>query len=158
MSEEKKVYDTDDRWMSYNVRLTKDAEVFPSKDPEKPPMVRLTFVSESRQAADSAMWIEANPTDRQADLCGFLRKGDNFPIDGKLCLRRYGDNNEKFALNLRRAECHINYDLLMKLKERGFVPGARKTTDGRRPSASAGNRVTRKMPEKPVQDVDFGDE
>jgi single-stranded DNA-binding protein len=151
MSEDRKKYDSPSNYENLEARLTKDAEKISDT------LVRLTICDESKAESDSPMWIEITPTDRQAHICSFLKKGDSFYVKGKLCLRRYGDNKEKFALNLRRAEVHISYDLKQKLKERGWeyqAPPPR--TGGPSPKATARPPANVKRPV--VDPVDFGDE
>lgn len=116
-------FDSSAKYIIHNARLAKDAEV---KETEKGKLVRLTFVDTSRNDADSDMWIEATVQDRNADFAAFLKKGDTLGVEGKLCLRRYGDNNEKFAHNLRFAEIFPPIGLHVEVKERGFTPGAGK--------------------------------
>ena len=118
MSEFKK-YDSDDVYINYSARLTKDPEVRVVGNKE---LVRLTFVSTSRAEGDEDMWIEATPQDSQMEIAKFLRHKDVLPIEGKPTLRKYGENKEKHAYNLRRTKLHINVELLMRCKERGYVP------------------------------------
>jgi single-stranded DNA-binding protein len=128
---EYKNYDPQDTFTIHNARLAKPADV---RDTEKGKMVKLTFVSTSRSETDSDLWVECTVSDRQTDLAAFLQKGDVIGISGKPCLRRFGDNNEKFAFNLRRAEIFPSVDLFVALKERGFTPG----TAGKAPQKTTG--------------------
>jgi single-stranded DNA-binding protein len=121
MSEFKK-FDSDDKYLNHSARLTKDPEVFPSKDPTKPPMVRLTFVSTSRQEKSKDIWIEAKVRDRDANIACFLKKGDTLPIEGKILLEEF---NGKLYHKLEQAQVHINVELLMACKTRGFVGGSK---------------------------------
>ncbi len=151
MSEDKK-YDSHDEYRNRNARLTKDAEVFPSKIPGKPPLVRLTFVSESRQEKSKPLWVEAKIRDFDANLAQYLKKGDTLPVEGKPVLETYGEG--KTAFKLDRAAIFPSIELFMKLKERGFTPGAGGAAGGK---PSGGARRGRGKPVD-VQDVDFGDE
>lgn len=144
MGDDFKKYDSDDKYINWNARLAKDPEI---REGENGKMVRLTFVSTSKAESDSELWIEATPSDRQADIAAFLKKGDVLGIEGKPCLRRYGDNKEKFSFNLRRAELHIPISLFVALKERGFVPGAKAEGKSARPT-------TKKAPAKTVLKLD----
>src|SRR5689334_6537217 len=120
MTEEYKKYDSQHGYNIHNARLAKDADVKPGN---KGPMVRLTFVATSRSDRHSDMWWEATVSDFNAPMAAHLKKGDTLGIEGFPALRRYGDDNEKFSLELLRAEIFPNIDLIKKLKERGFTPG-----------------------------------
>jgi hypothetical protein len=122
MSEERRKFDTDDMYLNHSARLTKDPEVFPSKDPTRGPLVRLTFVSESRLEKSKTGWIDAKVRDRDSNIAQFLRKGDSLPIQGKPVFEEY---NGKLQFKLDQAQLHINVDLLMRCKERGFVGGSK---------------------------------
>lgn len=116
MSEtEFKKYDSDDNYVNYSARLTKDAEV---REGDKV-RVKLTFVSQSRNENHHDIWITADVNDGQAPLARYLKKGDVIGIEGKPYL--WGDANPQFALNFARI--HIG-NLIKTLKERGFTPGA----------------------------------
>ncbi len=119
-----KSYDSSDKYRCNGVRLAKDAE---SRDGDHGKMVRLTFVSTSRKDAHSDLWVECNVADFQAEAASFLLKGDILhEVEGKPCLRRYGDDNEKFSFVVDRASIVIPLALFAELKERGFVPNGGK--------------------------------
>ncbi len=112
-------YDSDDTFIAWNIRLTADPTV---RDGANGPMVTLKWVCTSRNDGDADIWVEATASDRQAALAQCLKKGDVLGIQGKLCMRTWGEG--KIAMQLRRAELHVPISLLMACKERGFVPGA----------------------------------
>jgi hypothetical protein len=117
-----KKYDTQSSTQYFNVRLAKDAQVKEFSDNK---LVSLTFVDSSRVEADEELWVEANPNKGSQALCSYLLKGDVLSFrSGKLTMRRYGDDKEKIAFNLRNAEPVIPIDLLITVKERGFTPGS----------------------------------
>lgn len=123
MADDYKKYDSEDSYRIEGVRLAKDADV---KETGSGNLVTLTFVSTSRNDGDSDLWIEAKVADRQADLAAHLQKGDVLHvIEGKPALRRYGENNEKFAFQLRRARMTVPIGMFAELKERGWTPGAK---------------------------------
>ncbi len=64
-----KSYDSQDRYSIHNARLTKDATVTPGN---KGNMVRITFVSTSRNDRHSDLWVEANIGDFQSGMAEFL--------------------------------------------------------------------------------------
>ena len=70
MSDERRKFDSDDRYSNWNARLTKDPEVFPSKIEGKPPLVRITFASESRSEKAKTLWVEAKVRDYDASAEG----------------------------------------------------------------------------------------
>lgn len=163
---EYKKYDSADKYRMAGVRLAKDAE---SRDGDHGKMVRLTFVSTSRKEAHSDLWVEANVGDFQAELASFLKKGDIlFEVEGKPCLRRYGDDNEKFSFVVDRCSLVIPPDLFAELKERGWEPGAGKPTKGAKTSkpaakpaaktaAKPAGKPTKKKPE-PIEIPDDDDD
>lgn len=121
MGEDYKKYDTEDTFEIAGVRLAKDAE---TRDVGDTALTTLTFVSTSRAESDSDLWVEAKVADRQSDLAAFLKKGDILhKITGKPAIRRYGDNNEKFSFQLKRASMVVPLSLIGTLKERGWIPG-----------------------------------
>lgn len=122
---EYKSYDTQDQLTIHNARLAKDAQVI--EGGEKP-LVKLTFVITSRSDRHSDMWVEATVQDRNSDLASFFKKGDLVGLTGKLALRKWGDNNEKFSIELIRAEIHPTPELFAAAKERGWTPGAASAT------------------------------
>ncbi len=122
MTDDRKRYDSLDRYTNFAARLTKDPEVFPSKDPTRGPLVRLTFVSESRLEKTKALWVEAKVRDRDAHLAAFLKKGDTIAIEGKPVNEEY---NGKTYFKLDQAQLHTTVDILLKCKERGFVGGSK---------------------------------
>lgn len=127
MGEDFKKYDTEDTFEIAGVRLAKDAETREVGDSN---LTTLTFVSTSRADSDSDLWVEAKVADRQSDLAAFLKKGDVLhKVVGKPVMRRYGDNNEKFSFQLKRASMVVPLTLLGTLKERGWVPGAKPAGD-----------------------------
>jgi single-stranded DNA-binding protein len=120
MSEFKK-FDTQAVTHYFNVRLAKDAQ---AKEFGENTFVSATFVDSSRLDGDEEMWVEANVTKRNSALASYLEKGDVMSVSGKLTMRRWGDDNEKVAFNLRNAELHVSPGLLATLKERGWTPGS----------------------------------
>lgn len=125
MSDGYKKYDSDDEYKNWYARLTKDAEV---RDADGKKLVRLTVVSTSKAESDDELWVEITPVDNQMDIASFLKKGDIFGVEGKPTKRSYGEpcatcKVRKSSFNVRRAKLHLSIDLLVKLKERGFVPG-----------------------------------
>lgn len=116
-----KKFDSLDTYLLRGARLAKDAEV---REGEHGLMVRLTFASESRNEAHDTLWIEANVGDFNAQIASFLKKGDILhAVEGKPCLRRFGDNNEKFSFVVNRCTIAVPIELFATLKERGFTPG-----------------------------------
>lgn len=152
MSEFKK-YDSDDKFTAYHVRLTKDAEVFPSKDPQRGPLVKLTFVSSSRREGTKDQFVECKVRDRDANAAQYLKKLDVVTIEGKPLWEEYKD---KVYFKLDNAEVHLPIALLGSLKERGFEPGAKGGAP--RPAARPAPRPAPRPATRPVEDVDFGDE
>lgn len=120
MSEFKK-FDTQAVMHYWNVRLAKDAA---AKEFGENTFVSVTFVDSSRLDGDEEMWVEANVTKRNSALASYLEKGDVMGVSGKLTMRRWGDDNDKVAFNLRNAELHVEPGLLATLKERGWTPGS----------------------------------
>jgi hypothetical protein len=142
---EYKKYDTQDKLRIAGARLAKDAE---SRDGTHGKMVRLTVVSTSRKDQHSDLWLEINVGDFHAEAASHLLKGDTVHlIEGKPCLRRYGDENEKWSLVLDRAEVIIPLDLQKELKERGWVPGESKANGAKAAKPAA---KTAKPAAKPV--------
>lgn len=139
-----KKYDTSAVTHYWNVRLAKDAEVVEFKDDNK--MVRLTFVDSSRLDTDAEMWVEANPVKGNSVSSSYLEKGDVVGLSGKLTFRTYGENNEKFAHNLRNAQVVLSPDLIATLKERGWEPGT-ETMKGE----GGKKKATAKKEEKPAE-------
>ena len=143
-------YDTDSNYTCWAARLTKDAEV---KDFGDRQLVRLNFADSSRMDSDEDIWIEANPSDRDAALAKCLKKGDTIGIEGKLTMRRYGDNKEKVAFNIRFAKLHVPIALLMECKEkRGFTPGAASSGGNGKAPAKANKPAARPTVEIPDED------
>jgi len=120
MSEFRK-FDTQSVTNYWNVRLAKDAV---AKEFGENTFVSVTFVDSSRFDGDEEMWVEANITKRNSALASYLEKGDVMGVSGKLTMRRWGDDNDKVAFNLRNAELHVEPGLLATLKERGWTPGS----------------------------------
>lgn len=117
-----KKYDTKATYAVWNARLAKDAVV---KEFGENTFVSVTFVDSSRLDGDEEMWIEANVNKSNAVLASYLEKGDVVGFDnGKLTMRRWGDDNDKVAFNLRNASIVVDPGLLATLKERGWVPGS----------------------------------
>lgn len=146
MGDEFKKYDSEDNYECLGVRLAKDAEVRDGANDTQ--MVRLTFVSTSRNEADSDLWVEANVADRQADLAAFLKKGDILhQVKGKPCIRKYG-TPEKTAFSIRRASLVVPLDMFKVLKERGWTPGAKAANTNTKPTGKTQTRKTapREMP------------
>ncbi len=150
MSEEKKQYDTMDRFEMMGARIQKDAEVTTG---DRGKMVRLTILSTSRRERNSPAWFEVNVSDFQAEIASYLKKGDVLHrVGGKFTLRKYGENESRIALGIERAELDIPIDLFMALKERGFTPGAGKGAAGK----PAVKTFVKKAP-RPVVDLDDED-
>lgn len=160
MSEQEfRKFDSADKYRQAGVRLTKDAE---TRDGAHGPMVRLTATSESRKEQHSTLWLEINVGDWHAEAARFLLKGDILHlVEGKPCLRRYGDDNEKWSFVVDRAELTIGGALFNELKDRGFVPGAKGAkpapgkAGGKKPAVAtkpaAKGKVAQKVsPKKPV--------
>lgn len=157
-NDDRKKYDSDDNYTNYAARLTKDPEVFGGgklgRDGKPmPPLVRLSFASDSRREGAETLWIEAKVRDWDANIATFLKKGDTLPIEGKPVLEGYTskDGVKKTSFRLDNAKLHINVELLMALKERGFTPGA--TAGAEKKAKPIGRKAARE-----VEDVDFGDE
>lgn len=159
MAEEKefKKYDTQDKLRICGARLAKDAE---SRDGEHGKMVRLTVVSTSRKPAHSDLWLEVNVGDFHAEASSFLKKNDTVHcIEGKPCLRRYGDDNEKFSIVVDRAEVIIPLDLQKELKDRGWIPGSSSKAGGKTaaPAKKGAAPAKKPAPKKPAP-VEIPDE
>jgi hypothetical protein len=138
---EYKKYDTRDKVVFAGARLAKDAE---SRDGEHGKMVRLTTVSTSRKDAHDDLWLEVNVGDFHAELASFLKKGDILHlIEGKLCLRRYGDDKEKFSIVIDRAEIAVPLELQAECKERGWVPGEKSKADGKKADKKGDKKSTK---------------
>lgn len=160
-----KSYDSQATLEIHNARLTKDADV---KDGDRGKMVSITFVITSRNERDSELWVEAQVNDFQAELAAHLQKGDVLGVSGLPVLQRYGDDNEKFAFKIRRAQIMPSVDLFVALKERGFEPGGggeKKSagkSSGKPASKGAAKPAGKKMPstaKRKVVDLDEdGDE
>lgn len=146
--QEYKNYDSNDRFKQCGVRLTKDAEV---RDGANGKMVRLTFVSTSRNKGKNGiddLWVEANVNDFQAEAASFLKEKDVLhEVDGKPYLRRFGENNERIAFCLERAQLVIPLELFAKLKDRGFKPGQKSD------AKPAGKKSGRKTEKRDIQDL-----
>ncbi len=164
MSEEYKKRDSDDNYIHHAARLTKDPEVYQSDKTGRdgkpmPPLVRATFTSESRRENTATLWIEAKLRDYDAHIGTFLKKGDILAIEGKPVMEEYTakDGTKKTTFKLENARLHINVELLMKLKERGFTPGA--VAGGAKTAAKPGlSNFKPRAAARPVEEVDFGDE
>jgi single-stranded DNA-binding protein len=147
MADDYKKYDSQIELNWWNMRLAKDPQII--EGGEKP-MVKLTAVATSRSERHSDMWLEIVVTDRQSDLAAYMKKGDKLGYKGGfLALRRWGDNNEKFSLELVRGELCVDVDLFVELKERGFTPGAT-GKGGKAPAKKA-------APKRKVQSLDDDD-
>lgn len=156
MSEDRKKYNTRARYCAWNIRLTKDAVQVSDT------FVRLSIADDSAAESDSTMWVEIIPTDNQVEMSKFLKKNDTIPyVEGKLTLRYYGEKTtkhpkgEQFGLNLRGARMELGWDLIEKLKERGYKPvpqGDRPQRNTPRPPANV--KTTRQV----QNPVDFGDD
>lgn len=133
MSDFKK-YDTQATTNYWNVRLAKDAT---TKEFGENTFAQFTFVDSSRLETDDEMWVDVNPTKRNGVLSSYLEKGDVVGVSGKLCMRRWGDNNDKVAFNLRNAEVHVEPGLLATLKERGWTPGSEEMKGAEAPVKAA---------------------
>jgi single-stranded DNA-binding protein len=162
MSEERRKFDSDDVYINYSARLTKDPEVYTGDKKDRdgkplPPLVRLTFTSDSRREGTETLWVEAKVRDWDACIATWLEKGDQLPIEGKPTLEAYTnkDGVKKTTFKLDGAKLHINVPLLMTLKERGFTPGAVKGAGKPKP---AGRGPVGRQARREVEDVFFGDE
>jgi single-stranded DNA-binding protein len=155
---EYKSYDSDTKVTYCGARLTKDAE---SRDGEHGKMVRLTVVATSRKDAYSDLFLEVNVADFHAELASFLKKGDTLhKIHGQLCLRRYGDENEKFSIVVDRAEITVPIALQGECKEeRGWTPGQKSAAGGKKEAgkkdAKKGTKVTPAKSGKKAPPVDI---
>ncbi len=151
--QEYKKFDSHADFGCKNARLAKDPQIIEGGDK---PMVKLTFALESRSERHSTLWVECTVSDRQSDLAAALQKGDTICWEGFPALRRWGDNNEKMSFEVIRTELFPSIELLMKLKERGWVPGG-----GVKKAANKGGGTTKKAPpaRKPrqVQSLDDDD-
>lgn len=151
MAKEEKTYrkyDTNDKVRFAGARLAKDAE---SRDGEHGPMVRLTTVSTSRKDAHEDLWLEVNVGDFHAVAASYLKKGDVVHlIEGKLCLRKYGDDKEKFSIVIDRADVIIPLELQAELKERGWVPGEKTIAGGEAPKKGKKSDKGGKTDKKPA--------
>lgn len=143
-------FDSSSKYINFGARLTKDAETRKLQDGKE--LVRISFVDTSRHENDQDMWFEATPGDRQTGLAKYLRKGDTIGVEGKVSMRRFGDNNEKVAFAIRRAELHIPGELFAKLKERGWNPQAdsKPATQSKPPA----KKTTAKAPPADMPDLD----
>lgn len=149
MSDDRKTYDSPDKYLNKGAILTEDPKVFPSKEPGKPPMVILKFTSESRRKNNNdkvrTMWWEANVRAFDAEAAAYLKKGDQLPIEGKPYQEDWERNGKSgTSFKLDQAEITISIELRKKLKERGFTPGQKGT-----PAPNT---------KREVKDVNFGDE
>lgn len=154
MSDDYKKYDSQDNYNIHNARLTKDATV---NEGTKGPMVRLTFVSTSRNDRHSDLWVEATVNDFQASMATYLKKGDVIGVSGKPALRRYGDNDEKISFEIVRADIHPSIPLFQALKERGFEPGAKpgaKKTGAKKTTTKPAKTVV-EIPDDDDSDIPF---
>ena len=146
MSDYKK-FDSQAGIWQQNARLAKDPQVIEGGDK---PMVKLTFALESRSERHSTLWAEVTVQDRQSDLASALVKGDVIGWAGFPALRLWGDDKSKSSFEVVRAELFPSIELIMKLKERGWVPGS---------GAKPGKKAATKAPpargtKRPVQDLD----
>ena len=127
-------YDTDSKSEYWNIRLTADAEVKGEN------FVKLKFASESSREDDETMWIDVIPLDGQAPISSFLKKGDVIPgVSGRLTMQRWGEDNDKISFTLKGAYLHLSPELIVELKERGFVPGSKSTSGGKKGKPAAKN-------------------
>lgn len=141
-----KKFDTKAKYLAHNVRLTADAKELKPATGDKAAMVKVTFVDTSRQESDEEMWIDVIPQDYQADLAGFLRKGDVISVEAKLTFRKYTHNGEtRYAHDLRRAELIIPPALFTALKERGFTPGAKGSSPAKKGPPAAAKKAIRDL-------------
>lgn len=124
--QEFKSYDTQDTMHFHGFRLAKDAEV---RETANGKMVRLTTVSTSRNEGKNGIkptWWELNVNDFQADLAGFLKKGDVvLHAEGHPYMRTWGEADDKVSMCCDKVQLKIAPDFFKTLKERGFVPGKR---------------------------------
>ncbi len=133
-----------------NMRLAKEPQII--EGGEKP-MVKLTFALESRSERHSTMWVECTVSDRQADMAAQMKQGDIICWRGFPALRRWGDNNDKSSFEVVRTELFPSIELLVKLKERGWVPGG-----GVKASAKADKKPVKAPPKRrPVVALDDDD-
>lgn len=153
MSDDKKKYDSQAGIWAQNARLAKPPMVI--EGGEKP-MVKLTFALESRSERHSTLWVECTVNDRQADLAAALEQGDVIGWAGFPALRKWGDNNDKHSYEVIRTELFPSIELIMKLKERGWVPGS---GGGRKGGAKGGKAPAKgaKKPARQVKDLDDDD-
>jgi hypothetical protein len=152
MAEDFKKYDSHIDIDAKNMRLAKPPQVI--EGGEKP-MVKLTFAVESRSERHSTLWTEVTVNDRQSDLAAALEKGDVICWRGFPALRMWGDNNDKFSFEVVRAELFPSIELLQKLKERGWVPGAGVKKSGAKGKAAVKAPPARKG--RAVQNLDDED-
>ncbi len=162
--QEYKKFDSADKYRCSGVRLAKDAE---SRDGEHGKMVRLTFASESRKEQHSPLWVEANIADFHSEAASFLLKGDVLhEVEGKPCLRRYGDDNEKFSFVIDRCSIVIPIPLFSVLKDRGFAPGKsskKPAPTGKRPAPAIkpkqpASKKQVQIPDDPDDDMEIEDD
>lgn len=148
MAKEKeyKKYDSTCYVTFHNARLAKDAEV---RDGEHGKMVRITTVATSRHDKFSDLWLEVNVGSFNANAAAYLEKGDVLSFTGRLALRRWGDDDEKFSIVVERAELFIPIELLAALKERGFDPSDSGGGDKKGKGKPAGKSNGKKAPAKP---------
>ena len=160
MAEEFKSYDSTDEYKYSGARLTKDAEV---RDTAGGKMVRLQVVSTSRNKGKRGiddLWIDVEVADFFVEAASFMKQKDVLhEIRGKPYLRRYGDNNERFAICLERAQLVIPSELKKQLKERGWSGTGSPTSNGGNASSgtksgsSGTKRTTSRRPQREIQEL-----
>ena len=146
---EYKKYDSEDEYTCMGVRLAKDADV---KETDTGNIVTLTFVSTSRNEADSDLWVEAKIADRQADLAGYLQKDDILhAVRGKPTIRKWNnkEGQEKVSFQLRRASLVLPLGMFATVKGRGWEPGG-----ARQENTTSRSKPTKGRTSKPAPSID----
>lgn len=151
MSDDRKKYDSQCGIWAHNARLAKDPQIIEGGDK---PMIKLTFALESRSERHSTAWWEVTVNDRQSDLGAALQKGDVVGFAGFPAMRKWGDNQEKVSLECVRAELFPSIELIMRLKERGWVPGAGAKAKQSVPAKKVPPPAKKFPPKRPIQDLD----
>lgn len=153
-----KAYDSTDEYSYSGARLTADAD---ARDGKNGKMVRLSLVSTSwrQNNADSGvteLWVEANVADYFAEAASFMKKNDVLhKVSGKPYLRRFGENKERIAFCIDKAQLVIPAELKKTLKERGWSGGGQQQSSPA-PAKSATkptNKPTGRRTQRQIEDL-----
>lgn len=141
-------------WMQ-NARLAKDPQIIEGGDK---PMVKLTVVLTSRSERHADTWLELTVNDRQAEMCSYFQAKDTFGWEGFPASRVWEDKNgnERVSFENVRVEVFPSIELIMKCKERGWVPGGAKDGKAKKGAAKGAKKSPPKGKRAPV-DLDAED-